>query len=963
IGTIHHFAASLLRLYPLQADVDPLFQIDEDGRRAAELFKTCWRDWLNKELAPNSLRAPAWRRAFDRHTMGELEATAKILISEAAPLSALQNKTRSQAVPPPVRHWLKSLEDMAETLLSAHPENRKIEKMLRAALTLFQAARERGDIPENAFEAERAQLSGNKPSRVKGWEKPDFKDAECLINIAKQLLQVDHQAVAHLLQLLAPFITRFHERARREGLMTFDALLAKTRDLLRDHPVIREALKHRYRAILIDEFQDTDPVQYEILLYLAEAPGGQAKDWRDVSLSPGKLFVVGDPKQSIYGFRRADIEAYHAVREMILQQNGVHCTLKTNFRSHKKILDTVNGVLSPLIRPKSGLQPEYIPIAPAPEKRSLAENPADSRPFRAVSFQCVRSEGSAMNAETAKQREGEAITRWLSETVLGKAEIMDAGLPRKVKQGDVAILMRSLTGVHHILAPLRRAGIRYLVEGERHFYRNPVVNDAVNLLRAVADPHDRVALTGLLRAPLGGLTDAEILALHANNQLDYRRLSSGKASLPPVVEALHTLLNRLHDEAARLPAGLAVSRIFEATPLKLLAAATVDGEQALANLAKLEQEAARLACEEDLSFRSVVDVFKCAVLEDREEAESPLAEEGLDAVQVLSIHKAKGLEFPVVVLAGCQSGPPPGERETAVLRHDWSTHLRGLRVGDTRDLVSVFLSEKNRLREGEEEKRILYVAMTRAREHLMFSAALNGRIPPGSLLAHLQTAAGENGAALVDEHSGPVPMGDGVIEKRVRTEVVIDPPPPQVGKRPEALIHFEPVARQWAARFETYDTIQNTPVFISPTRLKTDARIPFKKDESSKETTGLSETGVFIGRCAHRFLETWDFSSDVQTFSDKLRDFMSPRILSKTSLSRDAILQEMEGIFRVFFDSEPYHELASAKILGREVPFLIPWEGKVLEGVIDLLYEKDGALFIADYKTDRIQKEDLPQAA
>ncbi len=961
IGTIHHFAGALLRLYPIETGVDPLFQIDEGGRQFERRFKTVWQGWLERELSTESPRKTAWQEAFARHALYEIEAFAKMLVSETLPLASLKNDPSAPKVPLPIQAWLKTLETAAEDLLNAHPENRKIENMLAAAKTLFCAVREKGNIEENTLEAEQQLIASSAPGKVKGWEEDEFKEAGQLIKIAKQCLQIDSKTLTHLLALLSPFITLFHEHTRQEGWLSFDALLVKARNLLRDRPGIREALKFRYHAILIDEFQDTDPVQYEILLYLAEQPNTQSNGWQDVELVPGKLFVVGDPKQSIYGFRRADIEAYHAVREMILRQNGIHCTLRTNFRSHKKILDAVNGVLKPLMLEKPGIQPEYIPIVPAPPKTDIGGSAADKNPFRGVSFRPFREDTA--NAETAKQQEGEAITQWLSASVLDRAEIVDAdGTIRRVQKGDVAILMRSLTGIHYILEPLRRAGIRYRVEGERHFYRNSVVNDAINLLRTVADPNDRIALVGLLRSPLGGLTDDDIYALHLKKQLNYRSHSTENAIFPPVVQTLYPLLRQLHEDVAQLPPGNAVAHIFEATPLHLLAAATPDGEQALANLNKLVGQAAQLAEADEMSFRAVVEVFKRAVLDDIDEPESPLAEEGVDAVKIFSIHKAKGLEFPVVILAGCQTGPAEGERERAIMHHDWSTNLIGLRIGDCRDLASVFLSEKTRLREIEEEKRILYVAMTRAREHLIFSAAFNGRLKKGSILAHLQTAMGES-ETLLDEHSGPLAFGEGTILKHVFSEIDRTSLAPKIEIPPQVHSDFTSIAQEWEGRFKTCETIQNTPVFTSPTQLKNETQLPFIKTEAPTGQSGALTDGTFIGQLAHQFLETWDFSGDVQDFPVRLRAFIKQQDFRETDLTMDMLLEEMDIIFQVFFHSKPYLELAQATILGREIPFLMPWKGQVLKGTIDLLYEKEGQLYIADYKTDRIQKEDIEDAA
>ena len=173
--------------------------------------------------------------------------------------------------------------------------------------------------------------------------------------------------------MLVPYASAFRERFLRDGHISFDGLLVRARNLMRDRKRVRAELKRRYRTILIDEFQDTDPIQYEILLYLAEQANQSVSEWRKVRLEPGKLFVVGDPKQSIYAFRRADIEAYlEVVEKIVMAQDGIECRLITNFRSDGAILDVVNGAFEQLIQTQEALQPPYIAIQPAPGRASLS---------------------------------------------------------------------------------------------------------------------------------------------------------------------------------------------------------------------------------------------------------------------------------------------------------------------------------------------------------------------------------------------------------------------------------------------------------------------------------------------------------------------------------------------------------------------------------------------------------------
>ena len=186
----------------------------------------------------------------------------------------------------------------------------------------------------------------------------------------------------------------------------------RARNLVRDQDRVRADLKRRYSAILIDEFQDTDPIQYEILLYLAEVRRVRQGLAQGQSRLPAKIFVVGDPKQSIYAFRRADIEAYLEVVEKIIKaQNGVECRLTTNFRSDAAILDAVNGVFETLIQAQDGVQPPYIAIHPAPG-RVAAQRPT----LLNVLVRKIVAADQEINAETARRLEGESLARWLKRS-------------------------------------------------------------------------------------------------------------------------------------------------------------------------------------------------------------------------------------------------------------------------------------------------------------------------------------------------------------------------------------------------------------------------------------------------------------------------------------------------------------------------------------------------------------------
>lgn len=963
IGTIHSFAATLLRLYPLEAEVDPQFR-EDDGKEFERFFDEQWNLWLDQELALTGSHAGDWRIVLPKLPLEQIKTLAQSLCAETVEFGRATKK--SSALPEALNRWLKNLATRAAALVERHPEDRQNEKLARAAKAIIDACRHNGSVAENSLTVERGLLAEKSiNAKLKGWTAEDVAEAQELVRAAQGLAQVDEHLTMLLWQLLVPFAVQFRRFFTHEGWVSFDGLLIRARNLVRDHPRVREEIKRQYRAILIDEFQDTDPIQYEILLYLAERSGQSARDWRAVELTPGKAFVVGDPKQSIYAFRRADIEAYLDVVEKIIKaQDGIECRLTTNFRSHAEILGVVNGVFETLMQAREGLQPPYIAIHPPASTEPANTNLSASPRLAKVSLRKIVADGAALDAETARRLEGESLARWLKDEVLGKAAIADArGEEALVQPRDVAILFRKLTDIHDYLEPFRRRDIRYVVEGERHFYAAKEIIDTVNLLRAIANPNDRLALVGVLRSPLGALPDRLIYDLHRRDLLDYRKGERlGGNEFAGAVAELYQTLARLHDDTRLLPVGEAIARIFNSLPVRLLAACAFHGEQAVANLDKLRQQAEQLGREGLMTLMETIRQLQQRVLDIKEEGESVLAEESVDAVRIMSIHKAKGLEFPVVVLAGCHGGTDARRARIAEALSDWSSGLTGLRVGPIWDLPGLYIAQKARLRAEEEQKRVFYVAMTRPREHLIISCAPTGRRSGGSFLSMLGEALGMESDDVVA--SKIVSAGAGKMAIQVVTESLAAPGGVETaGKRDSEKRDWRPYADLWSRRRNDFATAMKSPVFLTPTLLKHqeaelgDAALP-RRQAPLKRTLAM-----LVGELAHRFLQSWDFAMDARTFMDPMKLTIDHWLPQDYRPQQAALHNELEEIFTRFFRSVAYAELAQARILGREVPLLMPWDGQIMEGVIDLIYERDGLLYLADYKTDRIGRDEMAEGA
>ena len=951
IGTIHGFAASLLRLYPLETGLDPGFR-EGDERLLRRHFDTSWGLWLDGELSSTGPTTGEWKQVLARFPLERIGELALGLCAENVDLEGIRRAGLSGDPAGVLAEWLDELDEMVTDLIAVHPEQRKNEQALAAAREVIQSIRATpaGAVPVDPDELGLLQW---KPSRVKGWNQDDLDRAAALLKAASALAQVDHEEIERLCALLAPFARQCRADFTRKGLVTFDGLLVRARDLLRDHPRIREELKSRYKALLVDEFQDTDPLQYEILLWLCEDRSRQAANWRDIRLAPDKLFVVGDPKQSIYGFRGADIEAYlKVIQEMIEAQGGIPYPLTANFRSDARILDVVNGVFAHLIRERPGLQPEYIALQPGLESVVAGPGPVRLRRVTAAG-------GRKLKAGAARRLEAESLARWLDEEVLGRTRFHDRdGKLVPARPGHVAFLSRALTNVQVYLDALRRRGIGYVVEGERDFYATQEVVDTVNLLRAIDNPHDRLALVGVLRSPLGGHDDVEIYELSRKRLLSYRLAADHRwVDLPRATLDLYRRLHGLHREVRFLGAGQAMERIFRALPLSVLAASTGAGQQAVANLEKIRLVAEEIGAEGSGTLKDVVAELERRVLDQENEPESPLEEETLEAVRIMSIHRAKGLEFPMVVLVDALGGAGSNRSSETEVRRDWATGLTGLRIGDASSLAGVFLDAKRREREAHERSRLLYVAMTRPRERLVVSFASGGeaKARSDSLLAMLDEA---TGASLAQVGPGVVPCGTGELEVEVVAEDAAANGRPKTAAAQDAddwTWHGD----LWRQRWEDCENRGRTPLFLAPSRLKAAGEAGEIDAERTRRGGLERDAALMLGTLAHRVLEHWDFGT-TRVEAD-LDQAIARHGADLPAAQMEVVIEELKDIWTTLTSSAAYDELRTAHILGRELPFVMPWNGQIMEGVIDLVYERDGRLYVADYKTDQVTDDGIAE--
>jgi ATP-dependent helicase/nuclease subunit A len=934
LGTIHSFCKTLLQLFPLEAGINPSFQMDK-GDAFNELFGLEWGKWLEQELGLGGTTETLWREILPHVGLGDLSALAR----------ALARLTPFNEDPHQRTERLRVLREGLERLPEDKPKPRR-GKMLES----IQRVSERLEVLERVVRDPWAPLPDpdewkEDPKKwPQEWEAFDGESIyEEACALAKTVSPIGEAVLARARKLLVPFVKNLRARYHAAGWMGFDDLLRGARDLLAHHPEVRRDLKGRFGAVLVDEFQDTDPLQGEMLLFLSERPESEASEWHEVFLAPGKLFIVGDPKQSIYRFRGADIRAYEAFVALVIAQGGQKCDLLTSFRTHAGIVDPVNRLFTSLMQEVPGLQPAYLPLHPRP-----GEAGSGGIELALVPDGTGGPDDHSPSARSGKESEAHWMAHWIV-THCGPE-----GSDRPWRLGDVALLFRSTSALTIHMEALKAAQIPYRVESDRAFYSTPEVVDFLNLLRILQDPSDRVSLVGLLRSPLILLEDREILLLAETDCLHDRHplRETLPDDLKRRVAEFYGMLGGLRDVAQRVSLGELAAHLLRDTPLLATAAVAYHGEQSVSNLYKMARLATEASRSRGESLAGFTRRLSTAVGGGVDEGENPLGEEKADAVRLLTVHKAKGLEYKVVFVPNLGASVQGGNRKPPAVRQDWAERRSGYRLINKKwaDVGMAFLETDERRREREESVRLFYVAATRAREHVILLG--NEKAARGSFMEMLKNASvpGEGSWGLSGGFQLPV------------TRVTAEGPSLQWAAKKskgKSLLTAE-LIQKWDERIRAGASIQNTPLFQSPSTAAHESEKPLWADAEASPI--LREEASLFGRLVHRVLELWPWEGSASV-SDFVNQAVDPLMSEYPRAHWSQLREEANQILAQFLSSPVGQSIRKENILAREAPFLYPSSGVTVRGVIDLLYRRDGLLWVADFKTDRIKPGDAAARA
>ncbi len=979
IRTLHSFAAQLLYERPLEAGLPPGFETT-DEIAAGIKFNEAWDSWLDQALdgklpltedlataltlgmTPDDMRAIALE--FHRNyadlrgiafgtAQNPTASVAKALVEEGPELERLCQYSHLGDEDPLYAHVQSKLPALRR-LAAATPGTPASLRLLSRLLPLSMG---RGNQRNWGLDP----VSGdNACSALKALLK-QLHDAA-----SDEIAEVRRACLLPILGALQQFALQYVEQRKAEGRAEFHDLLIWARDLLRDHIGVRDHFRERFTHILIDEAQDTDPIQTEIAMYLAESVAQGTRgpqrptSWEQIAPERAKLFVVGDPKQSIYRFRRADVVQMVQLQHLLERSGGTVVSLVQNFRSQSALVDWVNCVFSIWMgeeadATKGDIQQQSRYEEMFPRWEGKVEGSIRPQVWALGNV----AEGTRINP--VREQESRDVATLLGDVVNDEWPLLDEESTgkqgtetyRPARYSDICILMPRRTGLRTLERELERANIPYRLESASLVFETQEIRDLLNCLKAIDNPADQVATVAALRSPAFGCSDVELF-LHHQNGGRFNCLAEPEGNAPgPVSEAL-SVLRRFHeDRHARSSSALVDQFVRE----RMLVEVAIDQPPNMHARMREQWRRYRFMVERAWQFeaaggRSLRDYIQWIddqISERARVTEAAVPETDEDAVRVMTIHASKGLEFPVVILTGINSDF--GGRVGRVLFDRRSGRIE-VRIGNQTENFSTDgyddLAESEKRMSEAEGVRLMYVATTRARDHLVLSLRRTGN------KAGTDSAAGQIAGIMekTPELWAEFVPSDGLS---------VEPPETDETDTPTAVVppfeHSVAAMEQWNKdRKALFDEI-SAPSSIAATILgkARDSNADDKPEQDSNEPWRRGRAGTSVGRAVHAVLQTVDLETG-EGIADRAR---AQAAAEGVTPGRES---EIERLCRVAVESAIVKRAVSSGRLLREVPVAIGTGGGSLHGFIDLLFEEDDGYVVVDYKTDSISDEEAPEA-
>ena len=941
VSTIHGFCARVLKANSLTAGLDPAFTVlDEGDARAlrSEAFERALAVWLGNG---GQTRADA----LDVAAAYGVDALRKLVWMVHDRL-----RSQGQAAPrlpdaPPAPDVAALRADLAAAIAPALAE-------------IGSPANKTSEVAVDALQRCRDALAGTarvdrfKVGRGAGALTGPACDEYRRVHTAYLQALTDVEAVPAwrlLGDLLAGFADAYAEAKRARSAVDFDDLELFARDLLAGDAAIQARYAGRFARIMVDEFQDTNPLQLELLDLLGS----------------DHAFYVGDAQQSIYRFRHASVELFARLGDE-LATAGQAEQLATNFRTRAAVLEAVNQAF--------GAMERFVPLVAG------REEPAAGALVELLLTDCEGWDDIDLGALPAGRADRCAEARLVAQRV---RELVDAG---QCRAGDVSVLLRASTDMETFERALEDQGFATLASGGRGFWARQQVLDLTSYLAALVNPRDEEALLAVLASPIVGVASDTLALLGRAARARGGRLWDAlhEAFCPDGADTDASWAMRIGDDrerlerfcpafsaeralAPRLGLDLLLERVIERTRYDEHVLRLPGGRRRMANVTKLIRLAAAFEARSGRDARGFIDRARAELEAEAREPDAPIELEGLDAVRLMTIHAAKGLEFGVVVLADLGRQPPGGGDGIRLGPHG-SIGLKLRRLGAPSEAAFAYeeLGEREKDAERAEDERVFYVACTRARERLILSGTvkldkwpnatrgatpitwLAPRFAPDAaagvgtgLVSVVHSRAADLGTVLREAIPAPpartAPAGDGAVAGEI-AELPVAPPPPAVRS-----LSYSALSGYAACPYRFYlERVLRLPRVAEPVF------------EASAEPEALDR--MVRGSIAHLLLEQLDLEHPV--VPDAAAVELAARLAEAEVSAED--VADLQDLVRAAIEGDVLARALAARRVRREEGFAFVLDDVPFTGYVDLLAEEaDGTALVVDYKTNPVEGVDL----
>lgn len=947
VGTIHSLCTEILRAHPAEAGIDPRFEVLDEGRT------NVLREQVVDEGLAWAANTPEVVSLFSLLGETDLRKTLSILLARRLEAEAIWAKLPVDVY----AYWQQKLADRQVQAQCELLANKSWQECVEIIQT------NKADDPSDKLDFQRQiavtaldQMTGSLPDlatinlrggKAEFWPggktqvekvraalktlRAMYEEKSLLSLTLTELDQTRAQAMPHLWQLFTFVFNRYQSLKHERQQLDFDDLEAMALALLRDHESVRERWQAAVQALLVDEFQDTNARQRDLLDYL--------------NCDQGKLFIVGDAKQAIYRFRNADVVVFREKRSQIEAQGGKHVPLDTSYRAHKALIDGMNDLLAPVLGTAPDSDRPWIEPFSALKHDRLYAGKGFVPPHIELHLTIGSKENGALHRSAAM-----VVNRLIN--LVEEQEICVGVGPNahRLDYGDIAILCRASRSFAPYEDALERAGVPFLTVAGRGFYHRPEIRDLLNALQALTDPTNDLALAGLLRSPALALSDAALYQL---------RQVSGSTSLWQTLKQDHAglsfddrqranraidLIEILHQWVGRISVADLLKQFLDLTDYR---AALIQAGQkrSVRNVAKLLMDANTLNVVSVGEFLTYVSNLRDS---GSREGEARSTAEG--AIQLMTIHAAKGLEFPIVVIG--DTGHKGSTYRDVLLDTELGILLP--QKAETKTLSGIYHLGKLSMEDQEqaESKRLLYVAITRAQEKVLLSGHISlnqeGKpAKPGGWLGELARPEilGLTGIPIQHDENG-----SNILETFL-----------QVGQTPVGCYIYEPGCSQKCSHHRV-ETKSEQPTPIPPPLLES---IDVAKARSALEhsqrvwrvvpaTAHSYAPAWIIGNLVHKALATWRFGGDGFDvwFAAQAYNFG----LTNDEQVYHAVTQSKRLLQR--FQQHPlYQTMNQATQRLHEIPYTLTIDKNIQSGTIDALFLQNGAWTVVEFKTDLVRDE------